>query len=120
MVTHKNRNPVFNATLDGLDKARIDAGTRRDGTGLARCEAAVIVIAEIVHAMNKQDIPQDAPRRMEVSALSRRIRETALFCAIHDQAAWGELDDATYGAALWPVRYRLARPVAPTPVEPKS
>jgi hypothetical protein len=100
MATHKNRNPIFNATLDGLDKIRIDAGTRRDGTGLARCEAAIIVVAEIIHAMNEQDLPQDTPRRIEVAALSRRVRETALFCAIHDQAARGELDDAAYGEAL--------------------
>jgi len=108
MANHKNRNPVFNATLEGLRKAIIDAGMRRDGTGVARCDAALMVLSEIGYAMAAMDIPADAPKRVEVSRLHLEAVEKALFCAIHDQFARGEIDHVAYGDALEGVRALLA------------
>ena len=63
-----------------------------------------MVLSEIAHAMADQDIPLDAPKRVEVSRLHRQATEAALFCAIHDQFARREIDPDAYGEALAAIR----------------
>lgn len=100
MTTHKNRNPVLNATLDALRDVVIDAGLRRDGSAGARCETAIKLISAMGWAFHEMDVPADSPKRLNITKLREEAREALFFCLIHDQAARGELDNDAYNAAL--------------------
>lgn len=96
MANHKNRNPVLNAGLDAISSVLADAGTRRDGSGVARCEGAIKILCAMRDALNDDQ----GTRRAEFQEIYGRALETVFFCKIHDQFAKGEIDMEAYRIAL--------------------
>ena len=95
-MSNRNRNPVLNASLAAINSVIIDAGTRRDGTGVARCESAITILC----AMRDELKDEQAARRAEVTEIFGRALETAFFAKIHDQFADGEINMEAYRIAL--------------------
>lgn len=99
MVNHANRSSL-STLLDACRAERIEAGTRRDGTAVAR----VTVVINILNAMAFACRDLSSARYLRIDAEREAARAAKAFAEVHDRAARGELAGAEYEAALAALR----------------
>jgi hypothetical protein len=103
MANHPNRS-TLSAVLASCKADRIEAGTHRDGSGVAH-------ITPVINTLNAlADTCRDLSSRrfLSISAERDAARLCRRFCAIHDQAARGELVGVAYDDALATARLLAA------------
>jgi hypothetical protein len=95
MTNHPNRSSLP-AILAACEADRIEAGTRRDGCGVAHIRP----VLNVLDALAKTCRDLSSPRFLRIAGERDKARLTLMFCEVHDKAARGELPGADYDAAL--------------------
>lgn len=98
-VNRKGKNLLVDAAVEAARKQIVEAGTMRDGTGVARCHAVIAIICAMRDAAPDGSASCGALQDVYSSAIN-----TSFFCSIHDQFARGEIDVDGYRAALTAAR----------------